>query len=106
MLTLSLDFHIEPGKPESFQLIPISATVLSLSWDSPSDPNGVITGYRISWKMIEDDRNMFVTEGSRVNIIKNGNAESFQIHDLGNNKSLATNKLHAITSIVLFWPNF
>ena len=31
---------------------------LNVTWKPPSDPNGIITGYYITWKMTEDDNNM------------------------------------------------
>jgi hypothetical protein len=75
---------IAPGKPGSVQLEAVSSTELSLTWTSPSDPNGVIRGYRIVWSIVRDDKNMSVTNNiSKTGIIKNGSAVSFRIYTLG-----------------------
>ncbi|XP_028413448.1 tyrosine-protein phosphatase Lar-like isoform X5 [Dendronephthya gigantea] len=88
-----------PGEPGSVQLIPVSATVLNLTWKSPSDPNGIIIGYRVIWEMIEDDKeNMSVPENSRVKVINNGSAVSYQIKEL-EPYSVYNVSLNAITSI-------
>ncbi|CAB4034804.1 Transposon Ty3-G Gag-Pol poly, partial [Paramuricea clavata] len=72
-----------PGKPGNVQLERISSTELYLTWTSPSDPNGVIIGYRIVWSILRDDKNMSVSNSvSKTEIINNGNAASFRIDKL------------------------
>lgn len=34
----------------------ISSETLLVTWSPPSDPNGVITGYELTWQMIENDK--------------------------------------------------
>ncbi|XP_028413457.1 titin-like isoform X1 [Dendronephthya gigantea] len=87
-----------PGEPGSVQLIPVSETVLNLTWKSPSDPNGIIIGYRVIWEMIEDDKNMSVSQNSRVRVINDGTAVSYQIEGLAA-YSVYNVSLNAITSI-------
>ena len=67
--------------------MPFSATALDITWKSPSDPNGIITGYRVIWEMIKDDRNNSVSQDSGLKIINNGTAESYQIENLGDKNS-------------------
>ena len=75
---------IAPGVPGSVQLEAVSSTKLSLTWTSPSDPNGVITGYRIVRSIVRDDKNMSVTNSvSKTEIIKDESALSFRIDTLG-----------------------
>ena len=75
---------VAPGEPGSVNLTVISATQLNLTWVSPSDPNGVIIGYRIIWKIVKDDNNIFVNDSnSKTEIINNGRAVSFSIVKLG-----------------------
>ncbi|CAB4016473.1 phosphatidylinositol phosphatase PTPRQ, partial [Paramuricea clavata] len=88
-----------PGKPRSVQLEPISSTELGLTWTSPSDPNGVITGYRIVWSIVRDDKNMSVSNSvSKTEIKNNGSAVSFRIDKL-EPYSVYNVSLNAMTSI-------
>ena len=47
---------LAPGVPENVQLVSISHSQLRLSWQPPSNPNGIITGYSVTWKMVSNDR--------------------------------------------------
>ena len=78
---------LAPGKPDNVDLTVISATQLNLTWTSPSDPNGVIIGYRVMWKMVRDDNNMLIeASDSKTQVINNENAELFSIVSLGERK--------------------
>ena len=33
-----------------------SSETLLVTWSPPSDPNGVITGYELTWQMIENNK--------------------------------------------------
>lgn len=75
---------LAPGKPDNVSLVPVSATQLNLTWESPSDPNGIITGYRVIWKMVRDDNNMLIKgSDSKTQVINNKDAEFFPIMNLG-----------------------
>lgn len=75
---------LAPGEPGSVKLAVISSTQLNLTWASPSDPNGVITGYRVIWRMVRDNNDVFVNDSSsRTEIINNGDAVLFAIVNLG-----------------------
>ncbi|CAB4035820.1 phosphatidylinositol phosphatase PTPRQ [Paramuricea clavata] len=88
-----------PGKPGNVQLERISSTELDLTWTSPSDPNGVITGYRIVWSILRDDKNMSVSNSvSKTEIIHNASTVSFRIEKLGP-YSMYSVSLNAMTRI-------
>ena len=44
-----------PGNVQLRQ--PQSHTQLNLTFEPPSDPNGVITGYLVTWKKVKNDTN-------------------------------------------------
>ncbi|XP_046863649.1 phosphatidylinositol phosphatase PTPRQ-like isoform X3 [Xenia sp. Carnegie-2017] len=46
-----------PGPPVNVTLQRSSSTVLNLTWEIPSDPNGIIRGYNISWSKVLNDKN-------------------------------------------------
>ena len=78
---------LAPGEPGSVDLTVISAAQLNLTWASPSDPNGVIIGYRVIWKIVRDDNNMLIeASDSKTQVINNENAELFSIVNLGERK--------------------
>ena len=87
---MHLDFFssIAPGEPGSVELTVISATQLNLSWASPSDPNGIITGYRVIWRMVKDvdDNPVNDNDSAKTKIISNGDAVFFLIEDLGKHR--------------------
>ena len=65
-------------------LVAASPTKLNLTWESPSDPNGVIMGYRITWRITMNDKDMRVNNNdTKTKIINKGGAVSFQIDALG-----------------------
>lgn len=45
-----------PGAPVNVDLTPSSTTSLYVSWDEPSELNGVITSYTVAW--IQDGHDM------------------------------------------------
>lgn len=59
-----------------------SATELHLTWAPPSDPNGVITAYFVTWRKVKDDKN-----NSVVGVLKQdklqASARSLSIKNLG-----------------------
>ena len=75
---------LAPGEPGSVDLTVVSATQLNLAWVSPTDPNGVITGYRVIWIIVRDNNDIFVNDSdSKTEIINNTDAVLFPIVNLG-----------------------
>lgn len=78
-----LSFSSAPGEPDNVDLKVISATQLNLTWKSPRDPNGVIIGYRVIWKMVRNDNNIHRVGNSTIQVIHDGDAVMFSIVKLG-----------------------
>ena len=77
------DSPIEPNVAVNVELKPASPFKLNLTWESPSDPNGVITGYRITWRITTDDKDMRVNNSdTKTEVINKGDAVSFLIDAL------------------------
>lgn len=76
-----MSVFLVPDVPEDVQLIKKSFSKLHLSWTRPIHPNGVVTGYYVTWQMIENDRNQTTTEVLR-NIILSETTTSFPIMNL------------------------
>ena len=49
-------FSLAPGPAENVELSRISFSQLNLTWQAPGNPNGIITGYRVTWKIISNDK--------------------------------------------------
>ena len=47
-LTSILSSSTVPTTPQMFQITAVTTTSLSFSWQRPANPNGAITGYRLS----------------------------------------------------------
>lgn len=73
---------LAPNIPESVELFVVSHSQLKLTWQTPSRPNGIITGYRIRWKMDSNDRLQPVDGRLNETILLNG-ATSFVMNGLG-----------------------
>ena len=50
-----LYFNIVPGAPTNVELEVFSSTQLRVSWDSPSERNGIISEYYIKWRIVRND---------------------------------------------------
>ena len=48
-------FRIAPGPPSNVAINPQTSRSLLLSWDPPTQPNGVITGYNYSCYQVESN---------------------------------------------------
>ena len=75
-------FVLVPGVPDNVQLMQSSATQLSLTWARPLDPNGVISGYFVTWKKIKDDKNKTVDPASNQTTL-GAETRSFLVENLG-----------------------
>ena len=80
---LWLFYFKESGVPVFKILVNISATELSLTWVKPVHPNGIITGYNISWVMTENDTQHAVDGALPKKFIAGRNANSYNISGLG-----------------------
>ncbi|XP_046841964.1 titin-like isoform X3 [Xenia sp. Carnegie-2017] len=86
-----------PSVPDNVNVIAPSSTMLQVTWFPPLDPNGVITGYNITWKLIEDDNNNAVE--SVLNVLStplNPSSRSYVINSL-EHYSLYNVTVYAIT---------
>ena len=48
---------LAPSAPTNVKVVAVSSSQLDISWQPPTDPNGEITGYNVTWRMIETDLN-------------------------------------------------
>ena len=81
-LVLFVHFHLVPSEPRDVSLEVISHTQLRLSWNTPSDKNGLISGYYIRWKILRNDTNHTVS-GQFDTATVDENMKIFDIEDLG-----------------------
>ena len=49
--------NLVPSVPTNVSLVAVSSTELRLSWETPSNRNGVISAYYITWKIVRNDTN-------------------------------------------------
>ena len=69
-----------PGVPKDVVLTSSSPNQLDLTWETPSEKNGVITGYYITWRIVRNDTNHTVNGGRKT---KKVNTTSYKISELG-----------------------
>ena len=74
--------YLDPGVPENVSLIPVSSSQLRLSWKAPSNKNGVISGYYITWRIVRNDTNHTV-DGKLRTMKVSSNTTSYYISELG-----------------------
>ena len=90
MLRCLYFLSLVPSAPANVKVIAISSTQLSVTWRPPSDPNGVITGYHLTWRMVKDDLNQ-----SRDGQLKTLNlGRSASNHTIDNLGKLRNFKIH------------
>ena len=75
--------NLVPSVPDNVNVIAQSSTMLQVTWFPPLDPNGVITGYNITWKLIKDDNNNTVESVLNVSTPLNSSSRSYVIDSLG-----------------------
>ena len=46
---------LAPSAPTQVKVVVVSSSQLDVSWQPPLEPNGVITGYDITWMMTKND---------------------------------------------------
>ena len=56
-----------PSLPQNISAEATSASEILVIWAAPEHPNGVITGYDLSWKMVENDRSKSVSGNVETN---------------------------------------
>ena len=52
---------LAPSAPTQLKVVAVSSSQLGVSWQPPLEPNGVITGYDITWMMTKNDLGESVT---------------------------------------------
>ena len=85
-------FFEAPGPVESFNLLPFSSSQLRLTWQAPGDPNGNIIGYKVTWKIVSDDKLQSVN-GNRTEMTLSKDNTSYMINYLGKRCKLKVKKL-------------
>ena len=75
--------NLVPSVPHNVNVTALSSTMLQVTWFPPLHPNGVITGYNITWKLIEDDNNNAVESVLNVSTPLNRFSRSYVINNLG-----------------------
>ena len=73
-----------PGAPTNVNLEVVSSTQLRLSWDTPSEKNGIISDYYIKWRIVRNDTDHIV-HGPLLTARKaeTENRKMIDIEDLG-----------------------
>ena len=51
-----------PGPPSSVYFPEVTWTTARIVWSAPTEPNGVITFYRVSYRQLEDSENNAVVD--------------------------------------------
>ena len=78
----NLILFVAPGIPHNLRIRIISSKSLRVNWNSPSDPNGIITEYELKWRLVEDDKQNKVVVGSFDNTTLTGNQQYHTITNL------------------------
>ena len=65
ILTVFVSF-LAPGPPVEVSVEAVNSTSLKVSWKSPDDPNGIITGFRVFYTLIINDLGEAVTNKTKV----------------------------------------
>ena len=50
-------FTIVPSEPVNLRASNLSSQVLNISWDTPEHWNGIITSYKVYYRLIRNDKN-------------------------------------------------
>jgi hypothetical protein len=81
-LPLSL---LAPSAPTDVKVIAAFSSQLNITWKPPLDPNGVITGYDITWRMTETDLDTQPENNAfnRIPSLLNASARNYSIDNLG-----------------------
>ena len=74
---------LAPGPPAGVSVTTLSSTSLKVIWESPSDPNGIITGYKVFYTFTVNDRGEDVTSETKVKEFKDNSTLQFVMVDLG-----------------------
>lgn len=67
-----LFFLLVPSEPENFKVVDASLTEVKLTWNEPSEPNGIITEYLLKYNSIPSDESYSKTlvSGKRMFVLK------------------------------------
>jgi hypothetical protein len=76
---------LAPSAPTDVKVIAASSSQLNITWKPPLDPNGVITGYDITWRMTETDLDTQPENNAfnRIPSLLNASARNYSIDNLG-----------------------
>ena len=72
-----------PGPPVILELTNISFSQLNVTWMRPDNPNGVIKGYYVTWRMVTNDLNEAVKGTLNGTVINSEKVTFFVINNLG-----------------------
>ena len=67
------------------KLVSISYSQLNLTWSPPKNPNGIIIGYKVTWRMVSNDKLMSVFGNLNISN-RSPEARSYLIEYLGKYK--------------------
>ena len=82
LLTVIVSF-LAPGPPVEVSVEAVSSTSLKVTWKSPDDPNGIITGFRVFYTFIINDLGEAVTNKTKVKEFSDNSTLEFVMTDLG-----------------------
>ena len=74
---------LAPGPPVGVSVTTLSSTSLKVIWESPSDPNGIIVGYKVFYTFTVNDRGEDVTNETKVKEFTDNSTLEFVMVDLG-----------------------
>ena len=76
---------LAPSGPTSVEVIVVSSSQLNITWQPPSEPNGVIIGYDITWRMTKNDSDESVNGVlNRIPSLLAASRRMYTIKQLGN----------------------
>ena len=77
---------LAPSAPTNVKVVAVSSSRLDITWQPPSDPNGVITGYNITWRMTRNDLDEpGDNKLNKIPSLLSESARNYSIDNLGNN---------------------
>jgi hypothetical protein len=75
--------YLVPGVPVNVKLKPHSPHQLQLTWNIPSEQNGKITGYHVTWRLVRNDTNHPIDGPLKTEEVPGEESKSYIIDNLG-----------------------
>ena len=76
-LLFPLTFYVAPSAPQSFTVVSVTSTAITLSWQPPEKPNGVVTAYFVWYTETLTCNSSQVSSSSRVELPRTADTHTF-----------------------------